>query len=70
MAETPVINASPLIYLSKAGLINLLQVLAPQIFILKAVATVGIALEPSASPKLSNVISPVVDLNRLFTGIT
>ena len=39
MAETPVINASPLIYLSKAGLIHLLQLLSPQIFVPDAVAT-------------------------------
>lgn len=39
MAETPIINASPLIYLSKAGLIDLLQLLSPQIFIPDAVAT-------------------------------
>ncbi len=38
MAELPVINASPLIDLSKANLINLLQLLAPEILIPKTVA--------------------------------
>lgn len=38
MAEHPAVNASPLIYLSKAGLIHLLQLLGQEIIIPKPVA--------------------------------
>jgi predicted nucleic acid-binding protein len=37
LANLTVINTSPLIFLSKAGLINLLQILSPEIIVPKAV---------------------------------
>ena len=39
MAESPAINTSPLIFLSKANLLNLLQIVSPQIIVPEAVAT-------------------------------
>lgn len=39
MAESPAINASPLILLTKAGLLNLLQLLSQEIVVPAAVAT-------------------------------
>ncbi len=39
MAESPAINTSPLIFLSKANLLNLLQIVSPQIIVPQAVAT-------------------------------
>lgn len=39
MAERPAINASPLILLTKAGLLNLLQLLSQEIVVPAAVAT-------------------------------
>ena len=38
MAESPAINTSPLIFLSKANLLNLLQIVSPQIIVPEAVA--------------------------------
>lgn len=38
MAEKSVINASPLIYLSRAGLLNMLQVISPEIVVPQTVA--------------------------------
>lgn len=39
MTESPAINTSPLIFLSKANLLNLLQIVSPQIIVPEAVAT-------------------------------
>ncbi len=39
MDKPPVVNASPLIYLSKAGLIGLLQIVSSEIFAPQKVAT-------------------------------
>lgn len=39
VAEPAVINASPLIFLSRAGLIDLLQILSPTILVPEVVAT-------------------------------
>ncbi|MGB7443832.1 MAG: DUF3368 domain-containing protein [Coleofasciculaceae cyanobacterium] len=39
MAESPAINTSPLIFLSKANLLNLLQIVNSQIIVPEAVAT-------------------------------
>ena len=38
MADAAVVNASPLIFLSKAGLIDLLRVVSPQVMVPEAVA--------------------------------
>ncbi|MGI8642343.1 MAG: DUF3368 domain-containing protein [Pyrinomonadaceae bacterium] len=38
MAENPVINASPIIYLSRSGLLDLLQIISPEIVVPEAVA--------------------------------
>lgn len=38
MADAAVVNASPLIFLSKAGLIDLLRVVSPQIMVPESVA--------------------------------
>ncbi|MCG6134475.1 MAG: DUF3368 domain-containing protein [Nostoc sp. LLA-1] len=38
MAEPPVINASPLIFLSRGGLLDLLQLLSDEVFVPSAVA--------------------------------
>ncbi|MEC4896018.1 MAG: DUF3368 domain-containing protein [Oscillatoria sp. PMC 1051.18] len=39
MAELPAIDTSPLIFLTKGGFLNLLQLLSPQIIVPQAVAT-------------------------------
>lgn len=39
MAKRPAVNASPLIFLSRAGLLNLLQLLSTEIVVPEAVAT-------------------------------
>lgn len=39
MAERPVINASPLIFLSKAGLLSLLKIMGEELVVPKAVAS-------------------------------
>ena len=38
MAESAVVNASPLIFLSRAGLINLLQLVSSEVIVREAVA--------------------------------
>ncbi|MBD2385173.1 hypothetical protein [Cylindrospermum sp. FACHB-282] len=38
MAESPVINASPLIFLSRGGLLDLLQLLGDEVLVPSAVA--------------------------------
>ncbi|HEU4834639.1 MAG TPA: hypothetical protein VFS90_09500, partial [Pyrinomonadaceae bacterium] len=38
MAEPAVVNASPLIFLSRAGLIDLLQIISPEVIVPAAVA--------------------------------
>lgn len=39
MAERPAVNASPLIFLSRAGLLDFLQLVAPELIVPAAVAT-------------------------------
>lgn len=39
MAERPAVNASPLIFLSRASLLNLLQLVSPEVVVPEAVAT-------------------------------
>lgn len=39
MAERPAVNASPLIFLSRAGLMDFLQLIAPELIVPAAVAT-------------------------------